>query len=49
MSVKCSLRFITGEADLDDEWDAYVSSIENMGIEDCVALVQAAYDRYLSR
>lgn len=43
------LRFITGEADLDAEWDSYVSSIEAMGVADCVALVQAAYDRYISR
>lgn len=43
------LRFITGESNLDAEWDSYVSSIEAMGIEDCVALVQAAYDRFISR
>ncbi len=43
------LRFITGEADLESGWDEYVSSIENMGIDECVALVQAALDRYLER
>lgn len=44
------LAFITGSRPLDDEnWDAFVSGIEGMGIEKCVALKQAALDRYLSR
>ena len=44
------LAFITGSRPLDDEnWDAFVSGIEGMGIQKCVELKQAALDRYLSR
>lgn len=41
------LKFITGEKSF-DEWDAYVSKIIEMGIEDAVAAKQSALDRYTS-
>ncbi|MDR1263046.1 MAG: hypothetical protein LBK46_06110 [Oscillospiraceae bacterium] len=38
-------KFITGEASL-DTWDDYVSAIKGMGIDDIIAVRQAAYDRW---
>lgn len=41
------LQFITGEKDL-SEFDSYVETVKGMGIDDCVAIKQTAYDRYCS-
>ena len=41
-------QFITGAKSM-DEWDAFVDTLLDMGIEDCIALKQDAYDRYLAR
>ena len=39
-------KFITGDADIEGEWDTYVSTIDGMGLEDIIAVKQAAYDRW---
>ena len=41
------VKFIVGDKSL-DEFDAYVSTLMDMGMEDCIAIEQAAYDRYLA-
>lgn len=41
-------RFVTGENSM-DEWDAFVDQIMAMGLEDCIAIKQAALDRYYER
>ena len=41
------VKFVVGDKPL-SEFDAYVDTLIQMGIEDCVALEQAAYDRYLA-
>lgn len=41
-------QFITGARPM-EEWDSFVEELYDMGIEDCIALQQAAYDRYLAR
>jgi putative aldouronate transport system substrate-binding protein len=41
-------EFIMGVRSM-DEWDSFVATLEDMGIEDCIALKQAAYDRYIAR
>ncbi len=41
------VKFIVGDKSL-DEYDDYVATLKQMGIEDCVAIEQAAYDRYLA-
>ena len=41
-------QFITGAKPM-DQWDAFVEELYSMGIEDCIALKQDAYDRYLAR
>ena len=43
------LEFITGAADIDADWDNYVSTIEGMGLQDMVDLKQGAYDRAMQR
>lgn len=41
-------KFIVGEKPL-TEWDEYVATIENMGIQDCIDCYQSALDRYNAR
>lgn len=38
------VAFITGEKDLDADWDAYVEELNNSGFARCIELVQAGYD-----
>lgn len=40
------VAFITGQKPL-SEWDAYVKTIQDMGIDRYVEILQTAYDRYL--
>ena len=42
------LKFITGEEPLEN-FDAYVETLKDMGIEEVIELKQAALDRYLAR
>lgn len=42
------LQFVIGEKSF-DEWDSFVAEVENFGINRCVEIYQAAYDRYLGR
>lgn len=42
-------KFITGAASIDSEWETYVDTLKNMGIEDAIASYQAAFDRYQSK
>ena len=44
----CIPKFIMGDMDIDTEWDTYIDTLESMGIADCVAIEQAAYDSYIS-
>ena len=43
-----ALKFVTGDEDLDD-FDEFVEQLNNMGLQECLELQQAAYDRYLSK
>lgn len=42
------LKFIVGDKSF-DAYDAFVQTLYEMGIEDCIAIYQAAYDRYLTK
>lgn len=45
-AIKC----IMGELEINDSnWDNYINTIESMGEEECRSIIQAAYDRFLSR
>ncbi len=37
-------RFITRDADLDNDWDNYVTSLEDMGVGRYLEIIQEAYD-----
>ncbi|NLO83433.1 MAG: extracellular solute-binding protein [Clostridiales bacterium] len=39
-------RFITGDASI-DEWDNYVKTIQNMGVEELISIYQEAYDEFI--
>ncbi len=38
-------KFITGELDVDADWDSYVAEVEKIGIDRLLEIEQAAYDR----
>ncbi len=42
-------KFITGEADIEAEWDTYVQTLKDLGIEEMITLYQTALDRYNAR
>lgn len=44
-----TVAFITGNKDIDAEWDNFVSTIEKMNISRCLELKQASVDRYLNK
>ena len=46
--VEMALKYIIGEESLDN-FDAFLEELKAMGVEECQAIQQAAYDRYLAR
>ncbi len=42
------LKFVTGERSM-DEWDSFVDTLWDIGLQTCIDQKQAAYDRYLNR
>ena len=42
------IKFITGEESLDN-FDAFRDTLRNMGIEEYIAIEQAAYDEFMAR
>ena len=38
-------QFITGEIDIDADWDTYIGTLEQMGMKKLIEIEQAAYDR----
>ena len=43
---KCRTSFCTGEMDPDKDWDKYVKTLEDLGLQDWIDVAQMAYDRY---
>lgn len=39
-------RFITGNRNIDDDWDNYIAEITRMGINEVISIRQEAYDRW---
>lgn len=39
-------KFITGEADIETEWEQFQADLISMGIEECIEIYQEAYDTY---
>ena len=46
---ECIPKFVLGDLDVDADFDEFLATIESMGIKDCTAIKQAAYDRYVNR
>ena len=42
-------KVFTGESDIDATWDGFVDQLKGMGIDDAIALEQAALDRFNAR
>jgi len=45
--AEMQLKFITGEADIEKDWDDYIEILEKYRVDSYVAIYQAAYDRYI--
>ncbi len=39
------VRFITGDLDIESDWDAYIAELDNMGLSDYLNMIQTVYDR----
>ncbi len=42
---ECMALFVTGEMDLDKDWDTYLGELNNNDLENVVKVMQGAYDR----
>ena len=42
-------KWTTGQADIDAEWDAYVDTLNKMGLERYMEIYTAAYERSLQQ
>jgi putative aldouronate transport system substrate-binding protein len=38
------VKFITGNMDVDKDWDSYVSKLDSIGLKDYISMTQEAYD-----
>ena len=43
---QATVQFITGELDVDNDWDTYIEKLNNMGVENYLATWQSYYDAY---
>ncbi len=43
--AESTAKFITGEADIATGWNQFIKDLEKMGLNDVIAIYQAAYDR----
>ncbi len=46
-AYQMTLQFITGESDLEKEWDTYIVTLESLEVGRIQELCQIAYDRYI--
>ena len=40
-------KFVMGEYNFDSDWDNFISTLKEMGVEEAVEIYQVAYDRYI--
>ena len=40
-------RFVTGDVDIDDGWEAYLRELDNIGLERYIEIYQTSYDRIM--
>jgi len=41
------VHFITGETDIEENWDSYVSTVNNMGIQNIIDIYQRYFDEWI--
>lgn len=46
---QATTRFITGDLNLDTQWDSYVAGLQNLGLDEYVAYYQNAYDAAMAK
>ena len=46
---QATTRFITGDLNLDTQWDSYVAGMQNLGLDEYVAYYQNAYDAAMAK
>ena len=44
-----AIKFMTGEASLENDWDSYLAQLNKLGLPDVLSIQQAAYDKYMSK
>ena len=40
------VQFITGELDIEKDWDAYLEQLQTMGVDNFLEIYQKYYDEY---
>ena len=45
---QATVQFITGDLDIEKEWDNYINTLKTMGVDDYISLYQKQYDAYLA-
>ncbi|MBD2844158.1 hypothetical protein IDH44_03075 [Paenibacillus sp. IB182496] len=45
---KFRASWVTGQSDIDQEWDGYLSSLQSMRVDELTAIMQKTYDNYMS-
>ncbi len=48
-TTECIAKFILGTMDVETQWDEYIENLSKYGIEDAIAIKQAAYERYVAK
>ena len=46
---ECALKFMTGEMDIDTEYDAFLQQLDEIKINELIDIYQAGYDRFNAR
>lgn len=44
-----AIKFMTGEASLEKDWDSYLAELDKLGLKDVLSIQQAAYENYMSK
>ena len=44
--TEMTAAFITGQADLEKDWDTYINDLYDMGLQEVIDVYQSALDRY---
>ena len=47
-ALECRDKFITGDMDIEKEYDSYVEKVRTMGLTRALEIKQEAYDRYMA-